>query len=87
MYTHHNDAEEATMNTTLHILHAEIKQNSSRLADSIDNGDLGLHDAIIQALLADGFTFNDAVKALTAASLVYEVRRRAYDNGKIDGAL
>ena len=71
------------MNRTLH---SELKQNSSRLADSIDNGGLDLHDAMIQALLADGFTFADATKALNAVSLAYEVRRRAYNDGKNEGA-
>jgi hypothetical protein len=67
-------------------LHQELKTNAGRLADSIDDGGLDLHDAVIQAMLADGFTFDEAVRAMNVVALAYEVRRRAYAEAKKEGA-
>lgn len=79
MSPHHNEpTKEVTMNT----LHNELKKNTERLLDSVDNGGIDLADAVIQALLADGFEFEDAAKAFNTISLAYGIRRHENETAR-----
>lgn len=60
----------------MNTLHNEIKKNTERLLDSVDDGGIDLADAVVQALLADGIEWEDAAKAFNTIALAYEVRRR-----------
>lgn len=65
----------------MNTLHSELKKNTERLLDSVEYGDLDLADAVVQALLADGFEWEDAAKAFNTISLAYGIRRREHEEG------